>query len=506
MKMLQKLSPQQIQFIKLLQLNTLDMEQRVDEELLENPALEKKDEDEDEESPEKEIGEDDIQGIEEDLKLSGNEEEVIPKSEDEEPLEVAEEYEEDALFDIADYTSDDGDEDGYHLYEDGNGQEERKEMPIASNTTFHDSLIEQFEAIANDELDEKMGTQIIGSLDEDGYLRRNLDAIANDLAFSASVDCTVEQLEHTLHKIQSLDPPGIAARTLQECLLLQLKRLEKTRVGVLLALRIISDERYMEAFIKKHYEKLTKGLKIEEEQLKEAIAIIVKLNPKPGENDSNSKSQYVIPDFTLVNEEGRLEVSLNSRNVPPLRVSRSYIDTLKNYDKNPTSNKQVKDTVMFIKQKLDSAKWFIDSIKQRHNTLLMTMNAIARHQYQFFQDGDERTLKPMILKDIADKIGMDISTVSRVANSKYVDTEFGIFALKFFFSEGVTNDEGEEVSNKEIKRILQDCIGVEDKKNPFADERLMKILKEKGYPIARRTVAKYREQIGIPVARLRREL
>jgi RNA polymerase sigma-54 factor len=502
LRQLQKLSPQQIQFIKLLQLNTMDLEQRVEEELLDNPAIETG-ADDDPIEQDKEVGEDEIKSIEDDLKL--NTDEPAPTSEDSETAET-EDWNEDDLYDVSDYTNDDNDDDGFHLYEEGNNNddEERKEMPIATGTTFHESLIEQFDAIAQNEFEEKLGLQLIGSIDDDGYLRRSLDAISNDLAFSQNVEAPVAELEKMLKKIQALDPPGIGARDLQECLLLQLARKDQSLLAVKQAIEVIKF--YMDDFIKKHYEKLCKHLKIGEAELKGIISIITKLNPRPGETETSSKSQYIIPDFILTNNLGKVEVTLNSRNAPDLRISRSYMDTLKSYEKNPTGNKHIKDTVQFIKQKLDSAKWFIDSIKQRQQTLLLTMNAIARYQTEFFIEGDETKLRPMILKDIADRIKMDISTVSRVANSKYVETEFGIFALKYFFSEGVTNDEGEEVSNKEIKKILSDCIGAEDKSKPLPDEKLMDILKEKGYPIARRTVAKYREQLGIPVARLRKEL
>ncbi|MBI3234870.1 MAG: RNA polymerase factor sigma-54, partial [Bacteroidetes bacterium] len=329
-------------------------------------------------------------------------------------------------------------------------------------------------------------------------------ALVNDLLFAQNIETDVAEVEKILNKIQHLDPPGIAARNLQECLLLQLNRKDQKDENVILAQKIIKN--YCDEFVKKHYDKLCKSLKITEAQLKKAIELIVKLTPKPGEQEYNTKSNYIIPDFTVTNVNGHLDITLNSRNMPDLRISRSYMDTLKSYEKNPTSNKHIKDSVQFIKQKIDSAKWFIDSIKQRQETLLKTMHAIVYHQKKFFLDGEETSLKPMILKNIADAIGMDISTISRVANSKFVETEFGTYSLKFFFSEGVANEDGEEVSNKEIKKILSDCIGAENKSKPLPDEALMEILKSKGYNIARRTVAKYREQLGIPVARLRKEM
>ncbi|MBX7204215.1 MAG: RNA polymerase factor sigma-54 [Bacteroidia bacterium] len=489
-KLLQKLSPQQIQFIKLLQLNTTDLEQRVEQELIENPALEN--------SKEDEYSSD----ISEDVKVN--------TAEDETPAAEAEREEElpdvmdDEVFDISEYTSnDDYDNDSFQMSDDGE-DEDRKEMPIAGGSTFYDSLIEQYTAISNSDHETALGKQIIGTLDEDGYLRRPLEAIINDLLFTANTETTVDELEKVLHKVQGLDPAGIAARTLQECLLLQLHRKDHHHPEVKIAQEII--EHHFEDFTKKHYEKLMRQLKLTDEQLKEAITLITHLNPKPGETDTDSKIQYVIPDFILVENNGKLGVVLNSRNAPDLRISRSYMDTMKSYEKNPKGNKHLKDTVQFIKQKLDSAKWFIDSIKQRQNTLLMTMNAILHYQYDYFTDGDETKLRPMILKDIADKVGMDVSTISRVANSKYVQTDFGVIPLKFFFSEGIQTDEGEEVSSREVKRILQDAIGSEDKKKPLPDEKLMEILKEKGYNIARRTVAKYREQLNIPVARLRKEM
>ncbi|MDZ4758215.1 MAG: RNA polymerase factor sigma-54 [Bacteroidota bacterium] len=364
-------------------------------------------------------------------------------------------------------------------------------------------MTEQFEAIVSSDKEEIIGLQIIGSLDDDGYLRRDLPAISNDLVFTQNVECNINELEAVLKKIQSLDPAGIAARSLQECLLLQLKRKDVKDLDVKMAVLII--EKHIDDFTKKHYDRLCKQLKIEEPQLKRAIEVIIHLNPKPGDISVADKSNYIIPDFTVTNEGNKLLVQLNNRNVPPLRVSRSYIDTIKSYEKNP-NNKQLKDSMQYVKQKIDGARWFIESIKQRHNTLMLTMNAIVEFQRDFFFEGDERSLRPMILKDIATKVSLDISTISRVASSKYVDTEFGIFPLKFFFSEGMTNEDGEEVSNKEIKKILTECIAAEDKRKPLPDEILMEILKKKGYGIARRTVAKYREQLNIPVARLRREL
>ncbi|MES2558668.1 MAG: RNA polymerase factor sigma-54 [Bacteroidota bacterium] len=484
-KLLQKLSPQQIQFIKLLQLNTVDLQQRIDDELIENPALVKS-EDDDAAAP-----------LETDIK------EAETADDGQEENVSVEDYLSDETLDIKEYVNDDYDSEGFHLSDEG-PDEDKKEMPLAETNSFHELLAEQFNAIAEDEREQIMGNQIIGTIDDDGYLRRPLEAIQNDLAFSQNIDATIDELKTCLVKIQALEPAGIAATGLQECLLLQLKRKDHTKVGVVLAETLLRD--YFDDFTKKHYEKLTRSLKITDDQLKDAIRVITHLNPKPGESVSDSKPQYITPDFILVDNEGRLEVLLNSRNAPDLRISRSYMETLKGYDKNPNPSKELKQTVQFIKQKLDGAKWFIDSIKQRQNTLLMTMNAILNQQYAYFETGDETKMRPMILKDIAEKVGMDISTISRVANSKYVQTDFGTIALKFFFSEGIATDDGEEVSSREVKRILKDAIEAEEKRKPLPDEKLMEILKEKGYNIARRTVAKYREQLNIPVARLRKEV
>ncbi len=479
-KLLQKLSPQQIQFIKLLQLNTQDFEQRVEQELIENPAMETG----------KEADDADFAAE------NTREKEETDTTEDT--------YDDKDLFDIDDYIGSD-DSDSFRLYEESGGDEERKDLPIAGNSTFREQLLEQIQANIHSEHEDVLAKQLIGSIEEDGYLRRPLGAIVNDLAFSNNVMTDVEELEKMLHKIQSLEPAGIAARNLQECLLLQLNRKNKEiHPEVTLALRIINN--HFDDFTKKHYEKMMRQLKVDSAELKEAIELITKLNPKPGDSGTNAKTQYIVPDFIIVDNNGKLGVALNGRNAPDLRVSKSYLETLKSYDKNKTKNKQIKETVQFIKQKLDGAKWFIDSIKQRQNTLLLTMNAILEYQYDYFLTGDETKLKPMILKDIADEVNLDVSTISRVANSKYVQTDFGIISLKFFFSEGITTEDGEEVSNREVKKILQDAIDNENKQKPLPDEKLMEILKEKGYHIARRTVAKYREQLNIPVARLRKQI
>ncbi|MCA0425816.1 MAG: RNA polymerase factor sigma-54 [Bacteroidetes bacterium] len=481
---LQKLSPQQIQFIKLLQLNSVDILQRIDQELIENPAL--------------------LRSGDEDAAPSENPEDLKDNQETDtasEDLSV-EDFLADESFDVKEYVNDEYDPEGFHLSDEGD--EEKKERPLTESNSFHEELQEQFNAIAESEKELTIGTQVIGTLDDDGYLRRPLEAIINDLAFSLNIETNLEEMKKVLAKIQGLDPAGIGATNLQECLLIQLKRKDQKLKTVQLAIRILED--YFDDFTKKHYEKLVKVLKINETELKECITLITKLNPKPGEAIDNSATQYITPDFLLIDQDGKLSISLNSRNAPDLRISRSYLETLKGYDeaKNPT--REQKETVQFIKQKLDSARWFIDSIRQRHQTLLLTMNAILNYQKSFFEEGDETRLKPMILKDIAEKTGLDISTISRVANSKYIQTDFGVFPLKFFFSEGISTDEGEEVSSREVKKILKDAIEAEDKARPLPDEKLMDILKEKGYNIARRTVAKYREQMNIPVARLRKEI
>jgi RNA polymerase sigma-54 factor len=469
----QKLSPQQIQFIKLLQIPTAELDTRIEEELENNPALE-----EGAEEPETDTVDDtDV----EDTNNESTEE-----------------------IDLEEYLSDDYS--GYKMHGDGGGQDEDdKTIPIASDQTLTDSLKAQLGFLKLDERQRKIGEQLIGSIESDGYIRREMEAIINDLAFSQNIETDIEELEEILEKIQDFDPPGIAARDLKECLLIQLKRKEDSHKPTELAIRILEDN--YDDFTKKHFDKIVKKLNIEEEDLKEAIQVITKLNPKPGGSaEGNVRTQYLMPDFILNNNNGKLELSLNSRNAPELRISRSYADMLDAYDKSKKKDQKLKQTITFVKQKLDSAKWFIDAIKQRQYTLLNTMQAIINFQYDFFLTGDESKLKPMILKDIANMINMDISTVSRVANSKSIQTEFGIFPLKYFFSEGISTDSGEDVSSREVKQTLKDLIDNEDKSKPLSDDKLEKLLKAKGYNIARRTVAKYREQLNIPVARLRKEL
>jgi len=473
----QKLSPQQIQFIKLLQVPTAELDTRIEEELEENPALEEGLEEEVPEVP----TDDDLQ--EEDVP------DKVETSEDE--------------INVEDYLGED-EISGYKMQGDGENEEDR-DMPLATTSTLTEQLFTQLSYIQLDERQSVIANQLIGSIESDGYIRRDLDAILNDLAFSQNVETTHEELEEVLGQIQEFDPPGIAARNLRECLLLQLERVEHNP-NTKLAFRII-DECFTE-FTKKHYQKIIKKLDLEdEEDLKPAIEIITKLNPKPGGTTSGlGKTQYIIPDFILTSRDGKIDIALNSRNAPELRVSPAYSEMFKAYAKSDKKDKKLKETVSFVKQKLDSARWFIDAIRQRQQTLLRTMDAIVQYQYDFFLSGDESKLRPMILKDISEKIGMDISTVSRVANSKAVQTEFGTFMLKYFFSEGIATESGDDVSSREVKNELKNIIGGEDKQKPLSDDKLEKLLKEKGYNIARRTVAKYREQLEIPVARLRKEL
>jgi len=499
-KLFQKLSPQQIQFIKLLQLNTQDFEEKVGQELLDNPALENLegvDEAIDYRVNDDRHNDDQKEKPESSTEESGPEEPIIDNAYDD--------YGQDINVDELLRASGDDDYGSFRMGEDYSNEEHR-EMPLAAQSTFHEYLYEQARAIFEDR-ELELVYHLIGSIEDDGYLRRELRSIVNDLAFNENVTATEAQLERLLIKIQNFDPPGIAARDLQECLLLQLyKKDYGDNPAIDLAEKLLSEQ--FDAFTKKHYDKIKKSLKINDEQLKAAMGEILKLNPKPGETGSISgKTQYIVPDFTVINDEGVLKVRLNGRNAPELRLSASYIETLKAYENSPHKEKQLRDAVQYIKQKVDGARWFIDSVKQRQNTLMKTMQALVQRQHEFFiESGDETKLKPMILKDIATQVELDISTISRVANSKYVETDFGIIPLKFFFSEGLTNDDGEEVSNREIKKILSNAIGQEDKIKPLTDEALMDLLKEKGYNIARRTVAKYREQLGIPVARLRKEL
>jgi len=473
-KLLQKLSPQQIQVIKLLEIPAIQLEQRIKSELEENPILELIED----ESPEDEY----------------NSTETNDSQSDDE-------------FSLEDYLNEE-DIPSYRLAANNYSKDEKQiDMPYSSGISFHDSMIEQL-GLSDLNDDEKLIAEyIIGNIDEDGYLRRDLLSISDDLAFHLNKEVKLKELERYLDIIQDFDPPGIGARDLQECLMLQILR-KKGKDSTCLAAKIIQDN--FEEFTKKHYDKILRKYEISEEELKEAIDEILKLNPKPGSsyyNPMSKSNQVIVPDFLIDNLEGELNLTLNQKNAPDLQLNGNYLNLMKSYSANKSkASKNQKDAMTFMKQKLDSAKWFIDAIRQRHQTLLLTMTEIVKFQKEFFIEGDETKLKPMILKDIADLTGLDISTISRVSNSKYIQTHFGIYPLKFFFSEGMQTDTGEEVSTREIKKILKECIDNEDKRHPVTDEKLALILKEKSYLLARRTVAKYREQLEIPVARMRKEL
>lgn len=473
-KLLQKLSPQQIQLMKLLQLPTVALEQRVKEELESNPALDEG----------KEESADDFEDTYEE------------KEESKDELEE---------FDFSDYLDDDTPDYKYQISNKGKDDDE-KDIPYSGGSTFHERVQQQISLQNLSEKEEEIAQHIVGSLDDSGYLRRDLTSIEDDLAFRHNIMATQEEIEKVLKVVQQLDPPGIGARDLQECLQIQLKQKKPFNEAQELANHILAD--FFDEFTKKHYSKIIKRLEVSDEELKNGIDEILKLNPKPGNsmNTSGKTVQVVVPDFTLMINDGELEITLNGRNAPQLRVSNEYKGMIDHYKKSKEHNKAEKEAMTFVKQKLDSAKWFIDAIRQRQNTLINTMTAIAEYQKEYFLEGDETKLKPMILKDIAERINMDISTVSRVVNSKYVTTPYGTFLLKSFFSESISTEDGEEVSTREVKRILQDIIDAENKKKPHTDETLSKMLKEKKYNVARRTIAKYREQLNIPVARLRKEL
>jgi RNA polymerase sigma-54 factor len=484
-KMLQKLSPQQIQLMKLLQVPTAQLEERIKEELEENPALEQADEKYEDEF---------------DIK-----DEFSTNDDDADPDGSEEEYDN---IDISEYVHDEDDEVGDYKLRDENYPEldDSRVIPHRVEASFNEIMLQQLGLLKLDEVDQKIAEQIVGSLDDDGYLRREVNSIIDDLAFRQNIDANAQQVNAIIEQIQQFDPAGICARNLQECLLLQLKRKTEHPKEIKTAILVI--EKYFEEFTKKHYEKIQKSLNLSDEEIKSVINQIVKLSPKPGSllESSHSNENFIIPDFFITNNMGKLELTLNSKNAPDLRVSEGYRDMLRDYEKGSQKDKRQKEAVVFIKQKLDAAKWFIDAIKQRQETLINTMTAIMQYQYNFFISGDETDLKPMILKDVAEKIGLDISTISRVANSKFVQTEFGTYKLKFFFSESLQTESGEEVSTREVKKILTDIIESENKKNPHSDEKLTEMLMEKGYNIARRTVAKYREQLNIPVARLRKNI
>ena len=468
-RLLQKLSPQQIQLMKMLQLPTLELEKRIKEELELNPALD--------------------EGEEQNQELS------------EDNLDTSTEKRED--FNYQDYVND---ETPYYKTQSNNSNkdQENNQTPLSLGDSFTEKLVSQINLRIKDEKNLIIAEQIIGNLDESGYLRRELFNIVDDLAFSQNVLTNEKELEEVLLKVQELDPPGVGARDLQECLLIQLRKKKKT-ISTKTAEVIL--EKCFESFKKKHYKKIEQKLDIDTTAIKDAIAEIVKLNPKPGNSliDTTKSVQHITPDFTITENEGTLAVELNQRNAPQLRVSRDYVEMIKGYENSP-KNKRDKEAVLFIKQKVDAAKWFIEAVKQRQNTLLVTINAILEFQKEFFLSGDEKNLRPMILKDIASMVDMDISTISRVANSKHVATPYGTFLLKYFFSESLATKSGEEVSTREVKTILNEAISKEDKTKPLTDEKLAELLKENGYLIARRTVAKYREQLNIPVARLRKQL
>lgn len=475
-RLLQKLAPHQIQLMKMIQLPVTEMEQRIKEELEVNPALEE--------------GKEEVEEYEEQDEYDDVYDEVTEAEED---------------FDFSEYMDDDTP--SYKLSVKNKGaDDDEKTIPYSVGTTFHEMLEAQLGLRVLNEKDNKIAEVLIGNLDDSGYLRREIYAIVDDLAFSQNVSTTEDEVETILKVIQEFDPPGVGCRDLQECLLIQLNKKEHTVVNET-AQVVIED--YYEEFTKKHYDKIITDLEISEQDLKEALDEILKLNPKPGNSmgETQKAIEHITPDFFIKHEGEELELTLHNRNVPDLKVSRKYMEMIEQYaPKGKALTKSDKEALTFVKQKLESAQVFIDSIQQRHLTLQLTMGAIMEYQREYFLTGNESRLKPMKLKDIADIINMDISTISRVSNSKYVQTPFGTFLLKTFFSEGIANEDGEEVSNKELKRIIREAIAVEDKKKPLTDSKLVEILKENNFSIARRTVAKYREQMNIPVARLRKEL
>jgi len=467
-----KLSPQQIQLIKLLEIPAIDLEQRIKKEMEENPALE--------------------EGVEE------------PEEQEEE---IKDEEEEDE-FTLEDYLNEE-DVPSYRLNANNHSKDdEKKEMPHSTSSSFYDTLYTQLGLKKIPKEDYELGRYIIGNLDGDGYLRREIPNISDDLMFKLNIDVSEEKLEEILKLIQTFDPAGVGARNLQECLLLQIQRKDENNPHIKIATSILRDN--FEEFTKKHYTKLSAKYNLSDEELKLVIDEILKLNPRPGGSligNNDKPTQHITPDFILNYEDGEFFLRLNARNAPDLKVSRTYANMLEDYAKNKKNqDKSQKEAVTFIRQKLDAAKWFIDAIKQRQHTLLSTMQAILDYQKEYFIEGDIKALKPMILKDIAEKTGLDISTISRVSNSKYIQTHFGIFPIKYFFSEAMQTSDGEDISSREIKAILQESVDKEDKKKPLTDGKLSELLAEKGYKIARRTVAKYREQLNIPVARMRKEL
>lgn len=479
-KLSQKLSPQQIQLMKLIQLPTQAFEQRLKQELEENPALDT--------GKESESTEDNVDEFDN----------STDEYDDNETIEADD-------INIDEYLSDDEIPEYRTQANNYSADDEDKSVPYAAGTSFTQHLINQLNTFRLSDSEAEIAYFLVGSVDESGYIRRSLSDITDDLAFTQNIFTTEEEIEKVLNIVHQLDPAGVGARNLQECLSIQLHRKEQYP-DVELATAII--DKGFEQFTKKHYKKLMQKFSISEEQLKDAIEEVERLNPKPGGSyaGNNRIVEHIVPDFAIKIFDGELELTLNGRNAPELHVSREYNNMLKGYKETTKKSKAQKDAVMFIKQKLDAAKWFIEAVRQRQQTLFVTMSSIMHYQKKYFLSGDERNLRPMILKDIADEIEMDVSTISRVANSKYVDTPYGTKLIKEFFSESMTNDQGEEVSTREIKKILETVIEEENKKKPLTDEALSKILKEKGYPIARRTVAKYREQLELPVARLRKEL
>lgn len=473
-KLQQKLSPLQIQVIKLLEVPAMEMEQRIKKELEENPALE--------------------EGKTEDV-LEAEKDENVENTEDD--------------FSLDEYLNED-DIPNYKLHTNNYSKDDKKtDIPFSVGVSFLETLNNQLREIPLSEEDKNLAKYIIGNIDEDGYLRRDIMSMADDLAFISNINVKDEKLEEILTMIQQFEPAGIGARDLRECLLLQIERRNQESSAVKLAETIL--RKYFDEFTKKHYEKIISRLSVSETEMKEALDEILKLNPKPGSSFANSDGKnipYIIPDFLLDEVDGELILSLNSKNVPDLRLSSTYSEMLSGLSENKKSkiSKEQKDAATFVKQKLDAAKWFIEAIKQRHNTLLTTMQAIVDFQKDYFLSGDETDLKPMHLKDIAEVTGYDISTISRVSNSKHIQTSFGIYSVKYFFSDGMQTESGEEVSTKEIKTILAEAIEQEDKRKPLTDDKLVDLLSEKGYKIARRTIAKYREQLNIPVARLRKEM
>lgn len=475
-KLQQKLSPAQIQVIKMLEVPTLELEERIRQELEENPALEEGAEKDNETDDFDELN--DVDG--------GNNDDI----------------------DLDEYMADDDIPD-YKLKANNTSKDDKHEdIPFSVGMTFHEFLVDQIGLLKLSDKERMLIEYVIGNIDDEGYLRRSPEAMVDDIVFQAGIQTSDEEMIRIVEQVQLLDPPGVGAMNLQECLMLQLERKNRTK-EVVLAKKLVSE--FFEEFSKKHFDKIQRGLDIDDNMLKKVMNEIIHLNPKPGNawggNILEKSMTTIVPDFVLENDENQLTVHLNNSNIPELRVNSTYNEMFQDYASNKQNQtREMKDAVMFVKQKIDSARWFIDAIKQRQQTLLTTMMAIVNFQREFFIEGDDTYLKPMILKDIADITGYDISTISRVSNSKYIQTEFGIFPVKYFFSESMTNDSGEEVSTREIKKILQECVENEDKRKPINDDALAEVLKTKGYIIARRTVAKYREQLNIPVARMRKEI